>query len=176
MPISSKKRLSCFLRFLHSGSFDSLSISNAVCFQVTQHQYLLYELPWRSTSTLSVMLSFLLCLSPSLFKDVLFLRQWLSLCYCLHLSFSFSRTFTTSLSLFSSHFPTLSLPSSLTLCMCQSVRRVDQTHGRPQRVTQSGHCQQGLLTAFRSLSRADAGDKLDPCSGGSWSEAPGVAA
>lgn len=63
----------------------------------------------------------------------------------------------------------------LLLCSCQSVRRVGQTHSHPQRVTPRGHCQRGPLTDLRLLSRADTGDKLDPCSGGSWSEAPGVA-
>lgn len=34
---------------------------------------------------------------------------------------------------------------------------------------QQGHSQQGLLTAWCSLSRAETGDKLDVCRRGSWS-------
>lgn len=86
-----------------------------------------------------------------------------------------SNTFTFSLSLF---FLTFSqhLSQLLTLGRCQSVRRAGETHSQPQGVTQSGHCQQGLLTACRSLSRAETRDKLDPYSGESRSEEPGVAA
>lgn len=93
---------------------------------------------------------------------------------------SFSYTYIISLSCFSSYFLILLLPPllslSLSLCSCQSGRRSGQTHSHPQRVTQRGHCQQGLLTAWCLLSRADTGDKLDPCSWGSCSVAAGVAA
>lgn len=81
-----------------------------------------------------------------------------------------------NLSLFFSLYTHIIFPVlSPFLCSCQSVGRAGQTHSHPQRVTQSGHCQQGLLTAWHSLPRADTGDTLCPCCGGSWWGAPGVA-
>lgn len=90
--------LRCVLRHLCCGRFtQSTTLGSAgIVFRLPRNNCFLelQIIPWGC---------FFSCLA-SLFRYIVFLCKWLSLSYCLHLSSSFSYTFTISLYLFSSAF------------------------------------------------------------------------